>query len=161
MNVYLDMNVYYRPFDDQSQPRIELETKAIEIIFKMIDRWKYDVFWSYILRFENKSNPSNEIREDVATLASIVCSKVIEANSEIECLAKRIVENTSAKSKDALHLACAIYSNCEYFITCDNRFIRTIYHNEEILKDSLRTIKLVNPVDFVGKEMVEGVDEKQ
>ena len=40
MNIYLDMNIYYRPFDDQTQPKIELESKAIEIIFKLIERWQ-------------------------------------------------------------------------------------------------------------------------
>ncbi|MEQ8188440.1 MAG: hypothetical protein ABRQ39_10770 [Candidatus Eremiobacterota bacterium] len=48
MNLYLDMNVYYRVFDDQSQQRISKETKTIEIIFKIIEKWNYKLCWSYI-----------------------------------------------------------------------------------------------------------------
>jgi len=33
--VYLDMNVYNRPFDDQTQWRIKLESLASQIIFQL------------------------------------------------------------------------------------------------------------------------------
>lgn len=49
MILYLDMNVYYRVFDDQSQPGINNETKTIELIFKIIEKWNYKLCWSYIL----------------------------------------------------------------------------------------------------------------
>ena len=35
--LYLDMNVYKRPFDDQRQMRIRLETVAITMIFALIN----------------------------------------------------------------------------------------------------------------------------
>lgn len=161
MNIYLDMNVYYRPFDDQSQPRIELESKAIEIVFRLMERWQYKVFWSYMLEYENSSNQFKEESEDIKAIADIICSNIIEWNESIDETAKIIVEKSNAKNKDALHLACAINTGCEYFITCDNKFIRTINYNREDLQNILGTIKLVNPVDFVGKEMEVYDNEKQ
>ncbi|KZX10756.1 type II toxin-antitoxin system VapC family toxin [Methanobrevibacter curvatus] len=43
------------------------------------------------------------------------------------------------KSKDALHIACATLSSCEYFITCDKR----------LLNKNINEIKVINPIDFV------------
>ena len=56
--------------------------------------------------------------------------------------------------KDALHLACAIHNKCDYFITCDDRFIRTITKNQEFLKDVIGDIQMFNPIDFIRKEWV-------
>lgn len=159
MNIYLDMNVYYRPFDDQTQPKIELESKAIEIIFKLMERWQYNILWSYMLEFENSNNPLKDMSEDIKAVAEIICSETILWDKNIDQLAKIIVEKSDARSKDALHLACAISGNCEYFITCDNRFIRTIRYNEQYLKSFLGSIKLINPVDFIGKELENDANE--
>lgn len=93
INIYVDMNVYYRPFDDQMQPRIELELK--EIIFKLIE-WQYKILWSYMLEFENDRTSSKEV---------------------------------------------------------------TIKHNEQALKHILGSIKLINPVDIIGKELENDVNE--
>jgi predicted nucleic acid-binding protein len=44
-------------------------------------------------------------------------------------------------ANDALHIACAIESQCEYFITTDAGLI-----NKEI-----NEIQIINPIDFVRK----------
>ena len=43
--------------------------------------------------------------------------------------------------KDAYHVACAIDSSCDYFLTTDNRLLK--YHTNEIL--------MLNPIDFVRR----------
>lgn len=43
------------------------------------------------------------------------------------------------KSKDALHLACAIEAECNYFITTDGK----------ILNKSIDNIIIVDPINFV------------
>ena len=112
-----------------------------------------------MLEFENSSNPSKEASADISTIAEIICSNTITWNEAIDKVAGELVAKTKARSKDALHLASAIYGKCEYFITCDNRFIRTIQYNEQALKHLLGSIKLVNPVDFIGKELENDADE--
>lgn len=159
MNIYLDINVYYRPFDDQTQPKIELESKAIEILFKLIERWQYKVLWSYMLEFENNNNTAKDKSEDIKAIAEIICSDTVLWNEAIDQMANEIVEKSNAGSKDALHLACAIYGKCEYFITCDNPFIRTIKYNEQALKKIIGSIKLINPLDFIGKELESDVNK--
>lgn len=57
MRVYLDNCCFNRPFDDQKQIRIRLETEAkLEIQQKILQN-KIELAWSYILDFENEMNP--------------------------------------------------------------------------------------------------------
>jgi hypothetical protein len=35
--VYLDTSVYNRPFDDQTQPKVFLETQAVILILQMVE----------------------------------------------------------------------------------------------------------------------------
>jgi len=52
-SLYLDMNIYKRPFDDQSQMRIQLETLAITMIFALIESGTLSAWWSFVLDYEN------------------------------------------------------------------------------------------------------------
>jgi predicted nucleic acid-binding protein len=58
--------------------------------------------------------------------------------TEIEVLAAEIMQ-TGIKKKDATHLACAIISECGYFITTDKR----------VLKYKTDRIHIVNPIKFI------------
>lgn len=35
------------------------------------------------------------------------------------------------RDKDTLHLASAVYVNFEYFITCDDKFIKTVEKSKD------------------------------
>lgn len=59
--IYLDMNIYNRPFDDQAQVKIKLETIAVFAIFVMVKARKMNLAWSFILDYENSMNPSKDI----------------------------------------------------------------------------------------------------
>ena len=69
--------------------------------------------------------------------------------NEIKSIAKDIVKHSNTKDKDALHLASAIYNGCNYFITCDDKFIRTVIRNRSVLGNIIGVIKLYNPIDFL------------
>lgn len=47
-------------------------------------------------------------------------------NDDIRLIARNIVEKSNTKNKDALHLAAAMFGNCNYFITCEDKFVKTI-----------------------------------
>ncbi len=46
-------------------------------------------------------------------------------------------------AKDALHISCAIYSNCEYFITTDKKLLNK--------NNNIEGIKILNPIEFVNE----------
>jgi len=49
--------------------------------------------------------------------------------------------NKGLKSKDALHVACAIEADYKYFITTDDKLIKNM--------NSVDDIKVINPLNFI------------
>ncbi|MDQ2087667.1 PIN domain-containing protein [Herbivorax sp. ANBcel31] len=125
---------------------------AIDIIFELIEKGNYDLYWSFILEDENSSNPFLNRRSYIKLLSSI-CSVAISPTPQIKEVAKIIIDNSNARIKDALHIATAAFAGCEYFITCDDRLIRTLNSNMDNIQYVLNNIKLFNPVEFLRKEM--------
>ena len=138
--IYLDMNIYNRPYDDQSQVRIKLETIAVFEILNAMKFRKSHVVWSFILDYENSLNPYDDIRLEIEHLAHFA-SEMIDADDLIWQLAKTY-EPKGVKPRDALHLACAEASGAAYFVTCDDKLL----NKQKILPISL---KLINPIDFI------------
>ena len=137
MNVYLDTSVYNRPFDDQTQPRIWLETLSFVVILQMVEVGDVGLVGSSVLEYENSRNPFSIQKQwvnrclDLATF----CQKV---NDKIRNRAT-MLEKEGLKPIDALHVACAEAAGSGHFLTCDDRVIRR-YKGE---------MKVLNPVDFV------------
>ncbi len=65
MKVYIDTCSLNRIFDDQSQPRIYMESSSMLIIFKLIDAKAIEFVSSDVLSFENSGNPYEERMEFV------------------------------------------------------------------------------------------------
>jgi len=45
------------------------------------------------------------------------------------------------------------FLQCDYFVTCDDGFIKTIDRNAAKSENILEGTKLINPVDFLRREM--------
>ncbi len=138
--IYLDMSIYNRPYDDQSQVRIKLETIAIFEILTAMKSGTCHVVWSFILDYENSLNPSEDIRLEVEQLMQFA-SETIEADESIRMLAKTY-EPKGIKPRDALHLACAVTSGATYFVTCDDKLL-----NKQ--KKLALSMTLMSPIDFI------------
>lgn len=65
MQTYLDNCCFNRPFDDQLQLRILLESEAKFKIQENIRSGVFKLIWSYILDYENNINPFRERREQI------------------------------------------------------------------------------------------------
>lgn len=57
MRIYLDMCCYNRPYDDQSQLKVALETQSKLHIQHLIKDKKLELITSYMLRYECSNNP--------------------------------------------------------------------------------------------------------
>jgi predicted nucleic acid-binding protein len=145
MRVYLDNCCFNRPYDDQSQTRIEIETKAKIFIQRHILEGKIKLVWSYMMDFENGNNPFYEKRNAIAAWKSLAVT-YIDENNDIIHLAKKIAAS-GVKESDSLHVAAAIAGQCDYFITTDDR-----------IKSPDAPIKIVNPLEFL-KELSDGYDD--
>lgn len=57
MLLYLDNSVLNRPFDDQRQPRIWLETRSFSLVLTMIESGEATLIQSPVHDLENSRNP--------------------------------------------------------------------------------------------------------
>ena len=144
-NLYLDMNIYNRPFDDQGQMRIRLETVAITMIFALIESGHFSARWSFVLDYENSRNPFPERRAYVRYLAQS-CDSTVVPDESIRELAKRLSDQHRVRRRDALHLACAEWSGCYYLVTCDDRLIR---QGERLRERRVLTVRVIDPIDLL------------
>jgi predicted nucleic acid-binding protein len=141
MLIYLDNCSFNRPFDDQKQIRIRIETEAKLYIQENIISGVFQLAWSYILEYENSVNPYSERKETIENWKKYAAVDTDETKNIIE-LAK-VLQTKGIKSKDALHIACATDMNCAYFITTDLNLIKKLRNFE--------SLKVVNPVDFINQ----------
>jgi hypothetical protein len=65
IKVYLDNCTYNRPFDDQSQIRISLESQAKLYIQRLIINKELYLVYSYMSLYENSENPNPEHRNSI------------------------------------------------------------------------------------------------
>jgi hypothetical protein len=135
--VYLDNCCYNRPYDDQNQLRVEIETKAKLSIQEQITNGELDLVISFMSELENDDNPFEERRQSIAGFFSYSSTNV-QSNDELKTLASEIVSN-GLKPEDATHVASAIFAKCDYLFTTDDR----------ILKYKDDRIRIMNPTDFI------------
>jgi predicted nucleic acid-binding protein len=140
MRIYLDNCCFNRPFDDQSQIKIKLESEAKIFIQTKISNNKIQLAWSYILDYENDVNPFEERKDSVKKWKKYAVVDIEETESIIE--KGKTVVNLGVKSKDALHVACAIAAKCDYFLTTDDRVIKKLKNFKEIA--------VINPLFFIS-----------
>ena len=137
LKIYLDNCCFNRPYDDQNQLRIELETKAKLFLQKLIADKKVEFVISYILDLENSDNPFVIRRTAIEDFFKYAASDM-EESDEIITIANSI-KKSGLKTKDSLHIACAIIAQCDYFISADDRLLK--YKNDKI--------RIINPIDFI------------
>lgn len=140
MRVYLDNCCYNRPYDDQSQIRVSLEAQAKLHIQEQIKDGKLELASSYMLIYENSKNRIESKKIAIQTYIEDHVVVFIDSSQkeEAERLAAAI-QATGVKPADSLHVACAILSKSEYFLTTDDR----------LLKFSDPRIKVVDPTEFI------------
>jgi predicted nucleic acid-binding protein len=146
--IYLDNCCYNRPYDSQDKLSIRLETQAKLFIQQKVKDDEISLVWSFISSFENAENPSKEKRLAIGTwqeIANEYCGSAESILQRASTYGKLGLHN-----KDALHLACAVEMNCDYFITTDKKFINK--------GSQIKEIKIVNPTIFVLE--VEAGNEK-
>jgi len=135
--IYLDNCCLNRPYDDQSNLNVHLEAEAKVFVQNEILKKKYELAWSFMMDYEISSNPFHDRRIAFFNWKNI---SVIDIEPLEEILAKgKDLTKKNIKKKDALHIACAINAECEYFLTTDTK----------LLKKEIPEIKLINPLDFL------------
>lgn len=144
IKVYLDNCCFNRPYDDQTQPRIQFESAAKLMIQALIVEGQIDYVWSYVLEYENSKNPFQEKRDTILAFKRFAC-EIVRPKPIIEETAKEF-QKKGIKAYDSLHISCAIHTGCDYLLTTDDR----------VLNKPCEEIKIVDPVIFINQWLKEG-----
>lgn len=139
MKIYLDNCCFNRPFDDQSQLRIRLESEAKLKIQEEIRSGKFRLAWSYILDYENSKNPFQERKIQIAAWKKYADPDIQESEKLLE--RANIFNKIGLQKIDSLHIACAIISKCEYFLSTDDTILKR--------RGEIGEINVVDPIAFI------------
>ena len=121
MKLYLDMCVLKRPFDDQSDSRIAVETQAVIMLMGWFDAGICAIANSEALILENAHNRNLTRRERVA--------EMLHMFGKPESISSKTISRSIAlrtrgfHDMDALHIACAEHAGADVFVTCDDALI--------------------------------------
>lgn len=122
MKIYLDNSVLNRPYDDQSQPRVWLETLCFVLILQMFEANDAELIESAFNVLENNENPNQERKEWIRGCLNLA-SYSVPVTDEMKQRAK-VLAKDGLEPLDAAHLAAAESASADFFLTCDDKLIR-------------------------------------
>jgi len=140
MRVYLDNCCYNRPFDDQTQVKVLIETLAKLGIQQQMREGTVEYAWSDVLEFEARQSRFLDRKMQILPWSKGAVSNVA-LDENIRVRAKDF-ETAGVKAMDALHLACAEAAGCDWFFTTDKGILTKA--------KPLAKMRVANPIEFVG-----------
>ena len=103
---------------------------------------KFQLVWSYILDYENNQNPYQERKVRIKKWKEYAISDIEETSELIETAS--LLNQKGIQKIDSLHIACAILSKSEYFLTTDDKILRRAKQIDDInIDDPIGFIKEV------------------
>jgi predicted nucleic acid-binding protein len=123
VRIYLDACCLNRPFDDQSQVRVHLESEAVLAIIERAEDGKWTLLSSAALEYELVRAPDPQRRARTLKLLSVAQEYVAVGAAET-ARARSLRDTYGFRALDALHLACAETLRANVFLTTDDRLLR-------------------------------------
>jgi len=152
LKIYLDTNIYGRPFDDKRDPIIYTEAMAAWTIFYFVAQGKLALISSDILCLEvNKTNPLR--RERIAQLLPLATHRV-KFNNQTKNLAKLLEDKTNIGGYDAVHLSSASIGQANYFITQDKKILKSATIIENLLKSQGFSLSITDLLSFIKIKLI-------
>ena len=142
MRIYLDNCCYNRPFDEQTQLRIRLETEAKLRIQHLMRAGEVEYAWSKVLDYELGQSPYLDQIDEICDWADWA-AVYVDMDDSIAADGAAIMRH-GVKRMDALHLASAKAAGCDWFLTTDRGILKHV--------DFLDGMRVANPVDFAMED---------
>jgi len=121
MKIYLDVCCLNRPYDDQTDDKIHLESEAILIILGHIENKDWVWFKSDVVDYEIEETPNMDRKIRVKKMTRFATkniklnSKVLERGDELKRL--------GIKTFDALHIASAEIGKADILLSTDKKLV--------------------------------------
>ena len=141
MNIYMDVCCLNRPFDDQTQDRIYIESEAVLKILFNCQNGIWSLIGSDIIDFEIRKISDPDKYENVYILSTLTSNKV-KYNDEIKRRALQLREYGLGLF-DSIHIASAEYAKVNIMLTTDDKLI----NKAKIIKDI--SLRIENPVHWL------------
>lgn len=141
MKIYLDNCCYNRPFDDQTQERIYLESESILVVLKRGQQNIDTIVGSAILDLEINRMSDERKKQKVKELYKIA-TIYIPYSEKILRRSKEIMEQSKIRPFDSLHIASAEIAEANVMLTTDDKL-------EKIAAKLRLKVKISNPLKFV------------
>lgn len=147
MQLYIDLNCFNRPFDDQTQDRVQAETNAVFTILRRVTGGTDKLIWSWALWFENSKHPIPDRRDEIAQWQQLA-SLFVPLSDSLRQRA-RFFATGGIAALDAIHLASAEMGGADFLITCDDTFLRRA-HRQDL------ALRVLDPVAYLAEVMPHG-----
>ncbi|MBI3461711.1 MAG: PIN domain-containing protein [Planctomycetes bacterium] len=150
MRIYLDVSCLNRPFDDQTQARIQLEASAVSLILQRIDAplWSQVSSQMATIEIDAMEDPDRRARVRLLLPESRDTHKLVETTfdraSELQSL--------GFKPADALHVAAAEEAGADILLSCDDRLCCLARRKRTKLN-----VPVANPLDWL-KEIGDAIN---
>jgi len=144
VRIYLDMCALKRPFDDQSNARIALETTAVLSILKSVAEGRAEAVRSIAHQAENSRNPDE--RRSRAVSMWLETLNPLEETSPVVSSRTSVLHESGLGPIDAFHLAWAEHLKADVLVTTDDDF-----RAKASQPDVMSTVRVLDPVSLVGE----------
>ena len=141
----MDNCCFNRPYDDQGNLYVLLETESKLFVQRLISTNEIDLIWSFVLDYENNDNPFEERKQSIGNWKKLAVLDCDYCNEIVEHAEK--LSEFGLKPKDASHIACAIFAKAGYFLTTDKKILNK--------NETISEISIINPVEFVRRYLDE------
>jgi hypothetical protein len=141
--IYLDVCCLNRPFDDQSQDRIRMETEALLTILGQVQRGEWELVSSEALDLEIEQNPDIDRLFKVRDILGLASYYIHVGNWESD--RARALARRGFGGYDAAHLACAESGQVTVLLTTDDGFIK------QARRPGVTKVQVCNPLRWVAE----------
>jgi predicted nucleic acid-binding protein len=142
-HIYLDVCTLCRPFDDQAQMRVRLETEATQMVLSHVRSGSLKLFVSPAHTVEIEAIRDFTEREYLLALLQEIGQEIVFDSGKVRQRAETLLSQGLGPA-DAVHVAFAEAIGAS-FITCDDRLLRQCNKIQP-------NIWCGNPVAFCEKE---------
>lgn len=136
LRIYLDVCCLNRPYDDQTQDRIHLESEAVISILRHVELGEWTWVSSGVVDHEIRRTTDHERLERLRSLTHHA-SEFVSLDAKIRDRAAEIQKRAGVKAYDALHIACAERAEADVFLSTDDKLVRAAKRHEAIMKVSI------------------------
>lgn len=141
VKIYMDVCCLNRPFDNQNQDRIRIESEAIMSILFHCQQGDWELVGSEIIDLE-LSKLQNPFKKQKTIMLTNIAVMKIYLNPRIEARAMEY-NNLGVDLFDSLHIACAEEAKADIMLSTDDNLLKRVKRLAEA------GISIKNPVNWL------------